>query len=168
MDTTQQAPPFPAIGSYTDRRALQPIVPPGEEKDKSLAGKPSDDVCAFCYGELAAYSGPVPDDKQPGPNRWEIGTARSKRKSWIGCGKCGRPVPVNHVRQVKLDAEWEGVEAKDKAEAERAAKNPAPPTATYKQLNPVQFLEEEIDKLRAELAAAVQRIAALEKARIKK
>jgi hypothetical protein len=179
MSVTQQAPPIPPIGSWTDRRALQPQTPtPADpEMDKPLQGARGDGDCPVCGSQLAVYRG-VPlvlDPKRPGAGPVpETGTARAARQSYWGCGsgKCGLPVPVNHPRQVKLDADWEVVEKKEAEEAARAAKAPPLPNAIPRQLNPVQFLEEEIDKLRAgheaRIAALEREVAALKAALAKK
>jgi hypothetical protein len=126
-----------------------PTMPPGGEERglmEALRGAETQDTCASCGGQLAVYRGKLFVEIKPGV-REEEKSARARRKSYWGCGACGRPVPINHVRQVKLDAEWEVVEKREAEEAARAAKAGPGKATANEQLNPLTYVAESLDGL---------------------
>jgi hypothetical protein len=98
-----------------------------------------------CGGSLAVFQGIIyVDAGGVGGARRVEDSDRCRRKSYFGCSRCRLPVPLDHPMQVKLDADWRALEAKEKAEAERLAKAAAaasPPKPIAVQLAEAQAVE---------------------------
>ncbi len=100
------------------------------ETETTLAtfkGGPSLDACDECGGQLAVIRGPVMVfPKEAGRAPYREGSPRDLRQSFVGCGTCGVPVPLDHPRQVALDRQWaeheeaERTQAKQRDQAKKA------------------------------------------------
>jgi hypothetical protein len=122
------------------------------------------EYCEGCGGQLAHITGTLTSSSQPGAlvQRNSLGmpsekdlekdengnvTDRARRGVYLGCGRCGRPVDLDHPIQRKLDKQWKELDAKEKKELDRA-KNASPaPTPIYADTQPIEFIQEQIDKL---------------------
>jgi hypothetical protein len=135
----------------------------------ALAAEAPPDRCIRrgCGGKLGVRGGIVKVDGGNGVAILED-SYRCRRQSYIACQRCGTTVPVNHPMQVKLDADWQAQDAKDKAEAERLAKRPPAPAAqpinsALSMPDAIQALCDRLERRDAEQQQLVYRLAAMEK-----
>jgi hypothetical protein len=158
----------PTIGGF--RLESVPTLPPLADEWMKQA-PPNRCIVPGCSGKLAVFRGVVALPAAAGSaNRLED-SDRCKRQSYVACERCRTPVPVTHPRQVALDQEWQALEAKEKAEAERLAKLRAlSPPAPVQAINPAVTLDalaqsafDEAARLRRDHQALQQRVAALER-----
>jgi len=139
------------------------------------------DGCAVCGGVLAIIADDVVDLTNTAVGvqvirdnrgrviedqleRDEAGklTPRARRRSYVGCGQCRRPVPRNHQRQLKIDADWDQIEAKEREECSRVLNAVPAVVKPYEQLNPVHCVEERMNAAEKRLAALEKRLDAAE------
>jgi hypothetical protein len=157
----------PTIGGF-DLDTV-PTLPP--DADALMANAPADRcIRKGCSGKLGVHRGVVSIHAANGVLKLED-SDRCRRQSYVACEDCNMVVPVNHPMQVKLDADWRAVEAKDKSERERVAKavvSSAPAKATP--INPVMSMADAIEaahdliaRMIGENERLVRRVAALEK-----
>ena len=123
---------------------------PALDRARRMARNP--EACLACGGQLAVITG---ECRIAGPNGTSVieDSPRARRKNWLGCGACNSPAPLDHPRQLRMDAEWDEREARDAAETERARKAVPPKMTTYEECNPVQFVEGLIDRLTVRITA---------------
>lgn len=135
--------------------------------------------CAACGGQLAVIGGVLVRGMEPGQVAEKEGDGnvaerdlerdaegkvsdRARRKLYVGCGSCRRPVSLNHFRQLALDRQWAERDAVDRMERDRAAKVPPPATTPYTELNPVRAAEDRIARLEKRSSDDGKRLAAME------